>query len=123
MVGESVIHELLCDAHVEYTALIATGGAIEVGGRNTVTARQRRRIAHRDKACGADGCRSRHRLEVHHRLPRHLGGTNHDDNLVLLCWYHHHIVIHRHGFEITPDSPQGRLRFTRPGARSQPQRE
>lgn len=120
-VGDSVIDQLLCDGLVEYTALLNDGAAVEVGGRQTVTDRQRRRIFHRDKTCGADACTSRYRIQIHHRTFASHGGTNHDDNLVLVCWFHHHVVIHRFGFTIDPDSPPGRLRFTKPNA--PPQRE
>lgn len=122
-VGNSVIEELMCDAHHETTALQADGTAVETGGRNTVTDRQRRRIQYLHKTCAADGCQSRYRLQVHHRTWQASGGTHHDTNLTLLCWYHHHVVIHRSRFTIDPTSPPHRLRFVRPATRPPPQRE
>jgi 5-methylcytosine-specific restriction endonuclease McrA len=47
-------------------------------------------------------------LEVHHLVPRSRGGTHHLDNLITLCWYHHHIEIHRRGKTIDPTSPPHR---------------
>jgi hypothetical protein len=72
----------------------------------------RRTVAQRDGACTADGCTSRYRLEPHHIEPWSHGGDHHPNNLTTLCWFHHHIVIHGHGFAI-PDSKPGRIRFTR----------
>ncbi|MDF1597426.1 MAG: HNH endonuclease signature motif containing protein, partial [Acidimicrobiia bacterium] len=61
--------------------------------------------------CTADGCTSRYRLQPHHIIPWSQGGRTDPDNLITLCWFHHHVVIHQMGYEIIPDSPPGRLRF------------
>lgn len=63
-------------------------------------------------AAGTDGCRSRYRLEIHHARERRRGGSHHPDNLITLCWYHHHVAIHGMGMEIDPDTPvHRRLRW------------
>jgi len=39
--------------------------------------------------CRVKGCGSRIKPEVHHIIPRELGGTNDFKNLVTLCYFHH----------------------------------
>lgn len=97
-------------------------GAVESvsGGRSgpatrTVAPKQRRRILYRDQhRCSIEGCMSRNRLEVHHIRPRSLGGGNEDANLVTVCWFHHHIAIHRRGMVLDRGSPPGRKRLAWP---------
>jgi hypothetical protein len=64
--------------------------------------------------CSIEGCRSRYRLQIHHIFPRSRGGSHHPDNLVTLCWYHHHVAIHGMGMEIDPQSPVHRRRLRWP---------
>ena len=65
----------------------------------------------RDGGCVVDGCDSRYRLEVHHVIPRSEGGSHDAENLVTLCWYHHHVAIHGRGMRLDPQSPPGRRRL------------
>jgi hypothetical protein len=67
----------------------------------------------RDGGCGVDGCQSRYRLQVHHIQPKADNGDHDLDNLVTLCWFHHHTIIHGLGYRIDPTSPKQRLRFHR----------
>ncbi|MDX1449508.1 MAG: HNH endonuclease, partial [Acidimicrobiia bacterium] len=69
---------------------------------------------HRDGGCTIDGCTSQFRLEPHHIEEQANGGDHHPDNLTLLCWYPHHVVIHQEGFTLDPDTPPGRRRLIRP---------
>lgn len=58
------------------------------GGRNTTTIppRTRREVLARDKhRCQAPSCDRTRFLEVHHMVPRKMGGTNHPENLITLC--------------------------------------
>ncbi len=64
--------------------------------------------------CSIEGCRSRYRLQPHHITPRAWGGNHDTDNLITLCWYHHHVAIHQMGFRIDPDSPTHRRRLIPP---------
>jgi hypothetical protein len=64
--------------------------------------------------CSISGCRSRYRLQIHHIHPRSQGGSHHPDNLVTLCWYHHHVAIHGMGMEIDHNSPVHRRRLRWP---------
>ena len=79
-----------------------------------VPPRLRRFVLFRDGGCVADGCDSTYRLQAHHKVPFSQGGRTDPDNLVTLCWFHHHVVIHGHGFTIDPDSKPGRIRFRPP---------
>ena len=62
-----------------------------------------------------DGCQARTRLQIHHLTPQTAGVDHDPDNLVTLCWYHHHVAIHRMGYRIDPDSPPQRRRLLPPG--------
>ncbi|MEX1280295.1 MAG: HNH endonuclease signature motif containing protein, partial [Acidimicrobiia bacterium] len=57
---------------------------------------------------------------VHHLVPRAHGGPNEDWNLATLCWFHHHVVVHRRGFTIDRTSPPGRRRLLPPGQKRGP---
>ena len=50
--------------------------------------------------------------------PRAWGGNHDPDNLITLCWYHHHVAIHQMGFRIDPDSPTHRRRLIPPQHRT-----
>lgn len=50
----------------------------------------------RDKHCQFEGCTSSERLEVHHIIPRRLGGSEHPKNLITLCRKHHKIQPAHH---------------------------
>ncbi|HJU81619.1 MAG TPA: HNH endonuclease signature motif containing protein, partial [Acidimicrobiia bacterium] len=70
--------------------------------------------------CAIAGCRIRYRLQIHHLHPRSRGGGHHPDNLITLCWYHHHVAIHGMGMEIDPHSPVHRRRLRWPGGPDPP---
>jgi hypothetical protein len=54
--------------------------------------------------------------------PRAQGGDHDPDNLITLCWYHHHVAIHQMSMIIDPDSPPHHRRLTWPNHTTQPQR-
>lgn len=58
-------------------ALIAYGMAFSRSIKKNVKKKQGYRCAE----CGSENCS----LEVHHRLPRYKGGSDHEDNAVALC--------------------------------------
>jgi hypothetical protein len=114
-VGVQTIEEILCGGSVEHTVI--TDGTPLAAGRTSrvISPRLRRYILWRDGGCAADGCVSRYRLQPHHRIPWSQGGTTDPANLVTLCWFHHHVVVHGMGYSIDPSSPPQRLRFNPPG--------
>jgi hypothetical protein len=121
-VGPLTLEQILCDGAVEILTNAEDGQPLTLGPTTrTIPPKLRRFILHRDGgACTADGCQSRYRLQPHHIQPRSQGGSHHPDNLTTLCWYHHHVVIHRNGYRINPNSPPQRRRFLRPDGRDPP---
>ncbi len=115
-IGPDALEAMLCGGIVELNAHIDEGRYVAVGHTtHTMPPRLRRLIHQRDGGmCTADGCGSRYRLQPHHIRHRHHGGTDDPTNLTLLCWFHHHVVIHRHGHHIDPTSQPGRIRFLPP---------
>jgi len=81
----------------------------------TIPPALRRAILHRDgNSCTADACPSRHHLQTHHIIPWSQDGLTDPDNLITLCWYHHHVVIHEQHFQIYRHPDHGRIRFRPP---------
>ncbi len=121
-VGPLTLEEILCDGQVEILKTAEDGTPVSVGPTaRTITPKLRRFILHRDGgACTADGCQSHYRLQPHHVIPRSRGGTHHPSNLTTLCWFHHHVVIHRNGYRIDPHSPPQRRRFLDPDGKDPP---
>lgn len=113
-VGPNTLREIWCGGTV---SVMAVDGAkvmtVDVTSK-TIPPRIRDYVWKRDGGCTIAGCTSLYRLEPHHIFERNAGGDHHPDNLTLLCWYHHHVVIHQEGFTIEPDSPPGRRRLLRP---------
>jgi 5-methylcytosine-specific restriction endonuclease McrA len=121
-VGRRALEAILCDTFTEVTARGEDGRLLEYGRRSrTIPPALRRAIIHRDgNACAADGCNGRNRLQIHHVIPWSRGGPTDPDNLLTLCWYHHHIVVHERGFQIYRHPDHGRIRFRKPGPRDPP---
>jgi hypothetical protein len=96
-IGPDTLGAILCDGITEITVNAEDGIPISYGRHTrTIPPALRRAIIHRDaNRCAADGCDSRNRLQVHHITPWSEGGPTDPDNLITLCWYHHHIVIHQ----------------------------
>ncbi len=78
----------------------------------------RRAISTRDRHCAAPGCDTPPAAcHVHHIVPRSQGGTTSLGNCVLLCSFHHLIMVHRWGWVIalnadgttTATSPDGHI--------------
>jgi hypothetical protein len=114
-VGPETLEMILCTGTVEVTAVTADGVPLGVGSTSrAIPPRLRRFVLARDGGCVADGCRSRYRLQPHHVVPYARRREHDPRNLVCLCWFHHHVVIHGHGYRIDPASPRSRLRFLHP---------
>ncbi|HEX9064047.1 MAG TPA: DUF222 domain-containing protein [Streptosporangiaceae bacterium] len=77
----------------------------------------RRAIIARDKHCAAPGCtQPPAACHVHHIIPRSKGGPTSLANCILLCSFHHQILIHRWGWTITLH-PDGTTTVTSPGGK------
>jgi 5-methylcytosine-specific restriction endonuclease McrA len=116
VIDSDTVAALACEGSSEVTGITSDGVPLAYGRRRrAIPARLRRYVLHRDGGCVADGCDSRYRLQAHHIVPWSEGGRTDPDNLVTLCWFHHHVVVHRMGYRIDPDSPAFRRRFLPPG--------
>ena len=113
-VGPLTLKEILCIGTTQVSLIDRDGLTPLPTGPGPLHPRVRDYIFQRDGGCTADGCTSTYRLEPHHIIQRSQGGDNHPDNLTLLCWFHHQVVIHRRGYTIDAHSPPGRRRFIRP---------
>ena len=112
--GPQTVEEVECEGRVE-PVTITDGQIADIGPtRRQIPKRLRRAVLARDRRCVIDSCRSSYRLQTHHIIPRHDGGQNTADNLATLCWYHHHIAIHRRGHRIDPHTPPHRRRLLPP---------
>jgi len=60
---------------------------------------QRRALMARDGGCRFPGCVERRYVEAHHVVHWVDGGRTDLDNLLLLCWRHHH-AVHEGGYTI-----------------------
>jgi hypothetical protein len=70
-----------------------------------VAPKVRRFVTLRDrKRCTVPGCRATRHIDVHHVVPRHLGGGHGPENLTLLCSGHHR-ALHEGHLIITGQAP------------------
>ena len=74
---------------------------LDLGVTTTIPASIRNLVRHRDRHCRFPGCRQPATVcEVHHIRHTASGGHTSLANCVLLCRYHHQIVIHRQGWTL-----------------------
>ena len=75
---------------------------LDVGYSDDVPAAIRNAVRLRDKFCQwAGGCHQpASACQVHHLRHKGHGGVTSLDNCILLCWYHHNVVIHRMGWTL-----------------------
>lgn len=113
-IGRQALQAIVCDSLVEVVGVAEDGQPLNLGRKTrTVSPALRRFVLARDMGCTVEGCSSDYRLEVHHTIPFSEGGATDADDLVSLCWYHHHVAIHRLGFQIYRVATS-RVRLTRP---------
>ncbi len=76
---------------------------LDVGrATDTIPPHLRRAVIVRDRHCAAPGClQPPPACQVHHSIPRKLGGRTKLTNLLLLCTFHHLILVHRWNWTIT----------------------
>ncbi len=75
---------------------------LDVGtSTDTIPPHLRRAVILRDQHCAAPGCTAPpSACQVHHIRPRSKGGATSLTNMILLCGFHHLILIHRWGWSI-----------------------
>jgi hypothetical protein len=115
-VGAQALSAIFCDSISEVTVDTADGVPMRYGrsSRMIPPALRRAVLGITGGYCAIDGCGGRYRVEVHHILPWSEGGTTDPENLLPLCWFHHHIVIHERGFELFQHPDHGRWRLRKP---------
>jgi hypothetical protein len=113
-IGPTTLGEVLCSGTIRINFADEFGRISTSPSSRAIPTAVRRRVLHRDgHRCVIAGCEARSRLQPHHLVPFAEGGTHDPGNLVALCWYHHHVVIHRQNRRIDPDSPPQARRFLR----------
>lgn len=112
-VGPAVLDELLCTATVQIIGLSDGRPVVTSRAARAIPPAVRRFVARRDGGCVVAGCTSRYRLEPDHLRLRSDGGSHDPGNLATLCWFHHHVVIHRNGMRLHPNSPPLRRQLIR----------
>ena len=113
-VGRLAVETAECEGRTEEVTM-QDSQVVDTGPtRRHIPKRLRRAVLARDRKCVIDSCQSSYRLQTHHITPRRDGGTNTANNLATLCWYHHHIAIHRRGHQIDPHTPPHRRRLLPP---------
>lgn len=117
--GPDALAELLCNGRVQVVGLSNGRPVTATPNSRTIPPAVRRFVLWRDGgACQAAGCTSTYRLQPHHI---HGWQNGHDpDGLVTLCWYHHHVVVHRRGYRIERD--QAGIYFRAPADSRDPPR-
>ncbi len=74
---------------------------LDLGITRTIPGPLRNLVRHRDRHCRFPGCRQPAAVcEVHHIRHQAHGGRTSLANCVLLCRYHHQVVIHRQGWTL-----------------------
>jgi hypothetical protein len=116
VVGRRALEAVLCDAVTEVIVRNTDGRYMDYGYRHRVVppALRRALIDKYSGACAIDGCASRNRLQAHHIIPWSQGGPTNQDNLILVCWFHHHIAIHERGLHLYQHPDHGRVRLRQP---------
>jgi HNH endonuclease/Domain of unknown function (DUF222) len=99
--GPAALEEIICNGNVDVIGITEKSKPLDLGRRSrTVNRKLRRHVLHRDGKCTVEGCPFNYRLEVHHIIPWSHGGRTDADNLITLCWFHHHVSVHREGLQI-----------------------
>ncbi len=113
-IGPGTLEEIICNGNVDLIGITETGKPLDLGRRSrTVNRKLRRHVLHRDGGCTVEGCPFSYRLEVHHVIPWSQGGKTDADNLITLCWFHHHVSVHRENLQIIRIGTS-RVRLKRP---------
>ncbi|MEL6891685.1 MAG: DUF222 domain-containing protein [Actinomycetota bacterium] len=123
VVSAESIRRLACDAGVHRLVTSPLGTVIDHGReRRVVSDTQFDRLHLRDHGCRWPGCAvPAGGCDAHHADHWLAEGETVDENLVLLCWHHHH-TLHEDGWSMKPlgagyfsiESPDGRMLLTRP---------
>jgi hypothetical protein len=114
----ATVAALACDASIHRVITDGASVTLDVGrATRTVGPSLFTALALRDQGCRFPGCdRPVGWCEAHHIVSWQRGGVTNQDNLVLLCWRHHHDVAHGAHWNVTL-SPDGSLNVITPDGR------
>ena len=91
-ISTETARRLACDATLRPLIVDGRGGLVAFGtATRTIAPAMRSLVVRRDLYCRFSGCRARID-EVHHVVFYSRGGVTRSDNLIGLCWHHHHLV-------------------------------
>jgi hypothetical protein len=83
------------------TTLGSRSQVLDIGYSEEIPAAIRRAVTLRDRHCAFGACDAMPQFcEVHHIVPKEDGGPTSVRNCILLCWFHHQVMIHRKGWKI-----------------------
>jgi hypothetical protein len=110
----ATIKAFLCDADVHRIVTDGSSSVLDYGrATRTIAPAVFTSLVLRDSGCRFPGCdRPPEWTEGHHVVPWESGGPTRLDNLVLLCWHHHHL-IHQRGWQLKL-LPSATVEVTRP---------
>lgn len=102
-----VARRLACDSALEVVLTDKSGRPKAIGANTRVVPpKLSRLIRGRDKTCRFPGCGDDRFIQIHHVIHYSKGGPTVEDNLVALCWSHHHLV-HEGGWEMSGSASSG----------------
>ncbi|MFN3256755.1 MAG: DUF222 domain-containing protein [Ilumatobacter sp.] len=123
VVGAETIRRMACDCHIHRYITNPLGTVIDYGRRRRVVPDTLfDTLIVRDHGCRWQGCGiPAGSCDAHHAIHWLDGGTTKPDNLVLLCWFHHHLLHEQHwsieplgGGHFTLKNPHGESHPLRP---------
>ena len=100
-IGSETAWRLACDATTQLVVKNQDGRIAGVGRNEQAISRSTRRaVEERDGGmCTFPGCGRDAFVDCHHIVHREHGGSNHPDNLLLVCWTHH-TLLHEGGWSL-----------------------
>ena len=99
-ISPETARRLACDAAI-IPLLEHDGEPLSIGRKTqSIPPAIRRALKSRDKCCRSPGCGLAGYLQAHHITFWAKGGETSVTNLLLLCWFHHQVVIHRWGWTL-----------------------
>lgn len=113
-IGPAVLEEIVCGGSIQLVGLQDGKPVVTSDNTKVIPPAVRSFVAWRDGGCAISGCTSRYRLQPHHLRHRAHDGDHDPDNLVTVCWFHHHVAIHGSGFRLEPGGPPGCRRLVGP---------
>ena len=110
--ADAMVEQLRVNSTIEPIVVDAHGSPLHVGRRRSLLSPKIvRAVLLRDGHCRWPGCDARIGLEIHHLVPRSLGGTDEISNLATVCTVgHHHQQLLPHGpwaLVGNPNQPDG----------------